>query len=140
MLEYSEFIKYKEKIEKISVEYDIFIRKFLLKQALDLMRKTKQKTPTDTGLLKTSFQIEDIEKKGNYIRVTLINPVEYASYVEYGHTQQIGKYVPKIGKRLKKGWTDGKFMLTLSVKEIKEKIPKRYEDEFKKWIKEMGFD
>lgn len=30
--------------------------------------------------------------------------VEYAPYVELGHHQQPGRYVPKLGKRLKKSW------------------------------------
>lgn len=165
----AEFIKYKDKIEKMSKQYDIFIREFLLKQALDLIRKAKQKTPTDTGLLKNSWSVgseaialrfkngkykkvsgisafekepsvDDITKEGEYLKITVSNPTEYASYVEYGHSQQPGRYVPAIGKKLKSGWVDGKFMLTLSIKEIQDKIPSRYKTEFTKWLKSLGVD
>jgi hypothetical protein len=51
----------------------------------------------------------------------VINQVPYARYVEFGHTQQPGRYVPAIGRKLKKGWVKGQFMLTKSVKELKPK-------------------
>ena len=34
--------------------------------------------------------------------------VEYAPYVELGHKQQPGRYVPAIGKRLVRSWVPGK--------------------------------
>ncbi len=43
--------------------------------------------------------------------ITITNPVEYASYVEYGHRQTPGRYVPAIGKRLKASWVEGKFFV-----------------------------
>ena len=36
---------------------------------------------------------------------TLVN---YAPYVELGHHQQVGRYVPAIGKRLVRPWVPGK--------------------------------
>ena len=53
----------------------------------------------------------------------VINPVEYASYVEFGHRQTPGKYVPAINKKLKKGWVPGKFMMTISAEDIQRKAP-----------------
>ena len=44
-----------------------------------------------------------VEKSGNYYIIRVINPVRYASYVEFGHRQTPGRFVPAIGKRLKKG-------------------------------------
>ena len=48
------------------------------------------------------------------------DPEYVPAYVEYGHRQQPGRYVPAIGKRLKKGWVEGKFMLTISEQEIQK--------------------
>lgn len=45
-----------------------------------------------------------VEKSGNQYIIRVINPVEYASYVEFGHRQTPGRFVPAIGKRLKQGW------------------------------------
>ena len=44
--------------------------------------------------------------------------MEYASYVELGHKQQVGRYVSAIGKRLKQPWVRGYFMATISIAEI----------------------
>lgn len=59
-----------------------------------------------------------VKKVGDKYIIDITNPIEYASYVEYGHRQTPGKYVPSIGKRLKKGWVDGHHMLSLSETEL----------------------
>lgn len=59
-----------------------------------------------------------VTKMGTSYVIIVKNPVHYASYVEYGHRQEPGRYVPAIGKRLKVSWVPGKFMLTISEKEI----------------------
>lgn len=51
-------------------------------------------------------------------RIDIINQVEYASYVEYGHRQEPGRYVPALGKCLKQSWVKGQFMMTDSEKEL----------------------
>lgn len=57
-------------------------------------------------------------KEGNTYTIVVKNPVEYASFVEYGHRQQPGRYVHAIGKRLKKSWVEGRFFLTKSENEL----------------------
>lgn len=64
-----------------------------------------------------------VTRTGNTYVVEVSNPVEYASYVEYGHRQDVGRYVPAIGKKLKTSWVKGKFMLTISVKEVERMTP-----------------
>lgn len=71
----------------------------------------------------------------NYI-CELINPVEYAPYVEYGHYQQRGRYVPAIGKNLSKSWVKGRFMLTKSLKELEKAAPKVIEKKIDKMMKD----
>lgn len=34
------------------------------------------------------------------------SPTKYSPYVELGHHQKPGRYVPRLGKRLKKSWVD----------------------------------
>ena len=68
--------------------------------------------------------------------IEIINPVEYASYVEYGHRQTPGKYVPALGKRLKQGWVEGKFMLTISADEIQRDAPRVLQNKLKKKLGE----
>lgn len=64
-----------------------------------------------------------VDHSGNTHSITITNPVHYASYVENGHRQQPGRYVPAIGKRLKKSWVEGQFMMAKSEAETKAEIP-----------------
>ena len=54
----------------------------------------------------------EIKKSGNMYQVEIINPVHYASYVEYGHRTANHK-----------GWVEGKFMLTISEQELDTQAP-----------------
>lgn len=73
---------------------------------------------------------------GTYV-IEIVNPVEYAPYVEYGHRQQVGRFVPAIGKRLKNGWVEGKFMLTISEKEIRADAPRVLENKLKRRLEDI---
>lgn len=75
------------------------------------------------GTLRDAWTVLPVEKIGNTYTVTVINPTEYASYVEYGHRQRPGRYVPALGKRLKANWVKGKFMLTISEQELENLTP-----------------
>lgn len=72
-------------------------------------------------------QISDRDKQletlKNYV-IEIINPVEYASYVEFGHRTANHK-----------GWVNGRFMLTISEQEIQQAAPAIIE---KKLMKQMG--
>lgn len=76
----------------------------------------------------------EIRNTGNAYEVEIINPVEYASYVEYGHRQTPGRYVPAIGKKLKSGWVEGRFMMTVSVQELQNSAPKIIEKKVQKFL------
>lgn len=52
-----------------------------------------------------------------------MNPVEYASYVEYGHRTANHK-----------GWVKGKFMMTISEQELEKIAPKVLENKIKKYL------
>lgn len=88
------------------------------------------------GTLKKAWTIGQIRKNGTEYEVEVINPVFYASYVEYGHRQTPGRYVPALGKRLKKPWVKGKFMLTISEKEIQRMAPRLMERKLQKFLEE----
>lgn len=77
-----------------------------------------------------------ISRMGNYYVIVVKNPVEYASYVEFGHRQESGRFVPAIGKRLKIAWAPGKFMLTISEKELEGQLPKLIERKLTKFMEE----
>lgn len=55
--------------------------------------------------------------------IEIVNPVEYASYVEYGHRTPDHK-----------GWVMGKLMMTISEQELQEIAPKVLERKIKKYM------
>ncbi len=59
---------------------------------------------------------------GVYV-IEIVNPVEYASYVEFGHR-----------KVNHSGWVKGKFMMTISEQEIEKIAPRLLEKKLKKFI------
>lgn len=61
---------------------------------------------------------------GNSIVIEIVNPVEYASYVEYGHRTKNG------------GWAEGHFMLTISEQELQNIAPAVLESKIKKYLGE----
>ena len=52
-----------------------------------------------------------VRKVGDYYEIEIINPVEYASYVEFGHRTRNG------------GWVEGQYMLTISEERLKQISP-----------------
>lgn len=122
-VDYSEFIAFRDKFERLSNEFETFLKQFLIKQALDVLAKTKRNSPVDTGLLRNSWTISEVVRDGDVLKVTISNPVEYAKYVEYGHMD-----------RSHQKWINGKFMCSLSIIEVKKKMPKRFQKEFEAWF------
>ncbi len=53
----------------------------------------------------------------------IVNPVAYASYVEYGHRTANHK-----------GWVKGRFMMTISEQELKRIAPKVLENKVRKYL------
>ena len=74
-----------------------------------------------------------VQKAGHNYRVYVINPVKWAGYVEFGHRQTPGIYVPALGKSLKSAWVNGQYFLTISEEELNRIAPailQRRLDEF----------
>jgi len=78
-----------------------------------------------------------VEKTGGVYKIEIINPTKYATYVEYGHMQEPGRYVPAIGKRLVKRWVKGRFFMTKSVAQVEKMTPKILEDEIREYLKDF---
>ena len=77
------------------------------------------KRVTQGGTLRRGWSVEKISD-GRY---RVINSVPYALYVENGHRQTPGRYVPAIGKRLKQSWVPGQHMLRDAIKQTRAEIP-----------------
>lgn len=90
------------------------------------------------GTLRKNWTVSDVRKNGGNYEIEVSNSTEYASYVEFGHRQTPGRFVPAIGKRLKKSWVKGKFMLTISEDELKRQAPAVIEKKITEWLKKLG--
>lgn len=75
------------------------------------------------GTLRRGWTIGNVTKIGDTFKIEVINPIIYASYVEFGHRQKPGRYIPALGVKLKKSWVEGKFMLTISESDLEREAP-----------------
>ncbi len=78
-----------------------------------------------------------VRKLANNYIIEVKNAVYYASYVEYGHRQTPGRFVPVLGKKLKKSWVRGQFMMTRSAMELQQEAPAILQRELAKYLREV---
>ena len=131
----SEFKRFSEKTAKnLKENYDKAIDNSLSELGGRLLNKVIKKTPVGKsikdkinnkiqtvytgGNLRRSWYVSKVIKSDDKRFITLYNIARYAIYVEYGHRQTPGRFVPAIGKKLKASWVKGRFMMTNSVTEI----------------------
>lgn len=161
-VEFGELIKFRDKIQSAAegAEKQAFFEACAKELAARLLAKVVKRTPvgdyTDTyeveddgeqkylvmsdkqgGTLRRGWTIGTVRKEGSNYVIDVTNDVDYASYVEFGHRQTPGRYVPAIGKRLKGSWVEGHFMLTISEKEIKALAPRLLEKKLYSWLNEV---
>ena len=128
--EFGEFRKLYEGMKAISTEFDTFLENFLLKQALIALRLVRPRTPVDTGTLRRSWQISNVEVSGNSLVVYLVNPIEYASFMEDGFT-----YNTKSGTKRFPGF----HMAELAILQVRQQMPAKFESAFISWLKSKGW-
>lgn len=134
-LDYSELKKFNDDLSIFGkIEFEQFLKSFLLEQANRVLAKTKKKPPKDTGALRSAWELGPIEGSGTDIFVEIKNSMEYATDVEYGH--RIVGHGSSAGIEL--GWVEGRFMLKTSIDEIQRKMPSRYEKAFNAFCLEKG--
>lgn len=143
---FQDFEKIKNNLEKLNQEQvDLFIDACAKELAARLLAKVIKRTPVGDypnssgkkggtlrrgwtgGKNSSAVAYADsltIHHFGDTYVIEIINPVEYASYVEFGHRTANHK-----------GWVNGRFMLTISEQEIQQAAPAIIE---KKLMKQMG--
>ena len=130
--------EFKKIIEEMEKEKEQLMIDTIKELAARLLRKVIKRTPSDTGNLRRNWTVSDVRKNGGNYEIEVSNSTEYASYVEFGHRQTPGRFVPAIGKRLKKSWVKGKFMLTISENELQKQAPAVIEKKITEWLKKLG--
>ena len=103
-------------IDKLNVfgdRLDEVIVEALEEIALRELSMVAKITPVDIGTLRNAWKISNIKKTGSGFEITVYNNTEYANYVEFGHRT-----------RDHKNWVPGKFMLTISEREVEKVMDK----------------
>ena len=125
----SDLKKLQKQLESLQAERNILMEACAKELAARLLSKVKKRTPVGIypentgkkgGTLRRGWTIGEIESINGIYKIEIINPVEYASYVEYGHRTANHK-----------GWVEGKFMLTISEQEMQSIAPKVLEKKIK---------
>ena len=147
-VDFSDLQKFRENLEKSlsGDQLELFIESCAKELAARLLAKVIKRTPVGQypagsgkkgGTLRRGWTGEKSQPASTYVgslkvtraggayTIEIVNPVEYASYVEYGHRT-----------RNHKGWVEGKFMLTISEEEIRKSAPNILEKKLEKYLKE----
>lgn len=132
-----EFDEYIANLHDLKNQLPKTIIKVLLDCALEVLAETIQRTPVPTGLLKAAWKISGVERAGDNFIVTIINTANYASFVEYGHHQEVGRYVPAIGKKLVEPWVEGKHMITVPLERMQKKLDNILDKEIDDLLKQL---
>lgn len=131
-ISFEELKKFQSELEQREREHSKFCESITNEIAARLLRKVKMKTPVGIypsgsgrvgGTLRRNWNVDGAARRDgdNYV-VDVINPTEYASYVEYGHRMRNG------------GWCEGRYMLTNSTDEIQKIAPRLIEQRIKQWL------
>ena len=136
---YKQLSDFSRNVERLSEQQkEEFLQACCKELAARLLRKVIKRTPSDSGTLRRGWTAGknqnasdyanslNIVKVGSNYQVDIINPIEYASYVEYGHRT-----------RNHTGWVPGKFMLTISEAELNSMGDKILMAKLNKFIKDV---
>ncbi len=124
--------KFKEELERLDRNTNAFLELCAKELAARLLRMVVKRTPVGDypkgagkkgGTLRRGWTIGEIKKEGNVYKIDIANNTEYASYVEFGHRTPNHK-----------GWVKGRFMMTISVRELENIAPKILENRIKKFL------
>ena len=135
-VDFSELVALRDKFQNLQNIIDDFCIQVTQEISQDFVKAVIAKTPGgQTGALKNNW-VSNIIKEGNIYKIEVINPLEYAEFVEFGHRQQPGRYVKAIGKRLTKSWVEGKLMLTVTERDLQRNLDKIIREKVNAFIME----
>lgn len=123
-MELKELRKAAKDLREMQQAIPAFVEACVREVAGRLLAKVVLRTPVDSGELRRGWIIGRVFRTPTGFEVEVTNYVEYAPYVEFGHRT-----------RDHKGWVEGRFMLTISEKELEQELPpimKRKLDQFPK--------
>ena len=135
-INYKDFINLRDKLQEVATEQHI--QDLTNQLAQRLFAKVVKRTPVGQyastsgkkgGTLRRGWTMTQVRPTGGGYEVKVINPTDYASYVEYGHRT-----------RNHEGWVEGQFFLTKSEIELERELPKIIERKIQQILKEAFND
>lgn len=143
--DFEQLKRLQKKMQKLqSGDFEKFCEEAAKELAARLLAKVIKRTPVDDGVLRRGWTATThaaaegggnsknvkayaesliVSKVGNTYEIEIINPVNYAAYVEFGH--RTANHA---------GWVNGRFMLTISEQEIDAQAPKILEKKLMKFL------
>lgn len=82
--------------------------------------KTGKVYRSNSEHMRRSWDVGEVEKKALGYSQQVFNSASYASYVNDGHRQRPGRYVPLLGKSLVASWVDGLNITEKAQKAVRE--------------------
>lgn len=126
-----------DKVSRLSPEIDQAVMSAMADEGLSWRDDVRDNTPVDTGDLRRSWELAGPDKKGLKFEMDLSNNLEYVEYVEYGHRQEPGRFVPAIGKRLKADFVPGFYMLRDGTRRLEDSLKPAVQKEVRKAIESL---
>ena len=121
--EFQDLRRFQEKLNRLGEsEINAFVESCTKALATRLLRMVIKRTPVRGGTLRKGWTGSRKHFGDTYV-VEIINPIEYASYVEYGHRTVNHK-----------GWVPGRFMMTISEQELRQIAPRVLERKIKEFL------
>lgn len=143
--DFEQLKRLQKKMQKLqSADFEKFCEEAAKELAARLLAKVIKRTPVDDGVLRRGWTVSTeseaqaggnpknvkayaesliVTKVGSTYEIEIINPVNYASYVEFGH--RTANHA---------GWVNGRFMLTISEQELDAQASKILEKKLTKFL------
>ncbi len=122
----------KEMQNKLQKTKDIILEE-MEEKATTCVGEIQSRTPVKSGDLRRSMTHGKLELFNKVYKIKLGSALPYAKPVEEGHYQEVGRYVPAIGKKLVKSFVQGRHMIGDSIAiyqvELQKSIKSRLKSE-----------
>ena len=153
--DFSEWLEFADRLVD-ATEFDKHMKLATQKLAKKLHTMLIQNTPVDFGTLQTFWRTDEnysymVTQTNTGFEVTLINRAIYALWVNDGHKQRVGRFIPGYwegkhfrydpnadeGMVLKKPWVKGRFFVEKSILMVEnsDSINKIIEKELNQWFR-----
>lgn len=101
------------KLQRLGSTFDKHVTEELNDHGMEWRDDVRANTSVVTGDLRRSVTFEGVEKHGDEFVSTVSSNMEYAEHYEYGHRQDVGRYVPALGKCLVQRYVKGRHTFRL---------------------------